>query len=286
MANKNKKNIILGAGCLVIAAAIAVICIFGGKEADKICGDESPVGFFEKDDMPKFTLGEEHAYTASADSIFLTPKEVKNISEKEMEFCTLYAEEMNKSIQDEDMKWKPEEMVERYDFRYANAYAYYYGLKSYAGLSRNVKMPYIFDGGINCFVPKTQIYIHETNDTNDFRPVIDLKKEVKSLDYFAIYASSAYGTLEIDFTFSLYKKVDKAYEAYHFTFPATVQHVETKPIFYGGYFEDFGIDKSLLNGSSMIGVSYKIKNWSYDGNEEGSSPFIKLYELMLPESQW
>ncbi len=289
MERKKRNNLLIGAGCILIATAIAIICVFGGKEADEICGDESPIGFFEQKHMPSFVIKEngEHDYRSS--DIFLSPKEANNIEEKELEFCTIYAEEMNKSILDEDLKWDPQQMIKQYDFRYANAYADYYGLKKTASLTKSVKMPYIFDGGINCFVPKTQVYIHETNENYNFKPTIDLKKEVKSLEYFGVFASSAYGVLNVDFSLSLYKKVGNEYEAYHFTFPAIVSHVNTKPLFYGGYFQDFGINPEELVGCSMIGLSYTINSWDYtpsSSEDAPQEPFIKLYELLLPESEW
>lgn len=289
---KNSKGLIIGGGCIVIAAAIAVICLFGGEKGEEICNDESPVGFFEKKDQPKFTLSNPGStpYVISNDLLFNNPKDgVKNMAEKEETFCSIYVEELNKSLS-EDQQVTVEQVING-TWQYANAYASYYKMKRVASLSGKVKFPQIFDGGINCAVAGNQIYVHETNEKYDFTPTINLRKSVKKVEYFGIYAASAYGTLNIDFTLSLLKKESSGtYHQYSFTFPATIyKNNGMIPTFYGAYFEDFGIAKEDLADCSMLGFSYHIQSWDYTPTAEEETPeepFLKLYEILLPESEW
>lgn len=289
---KNKKGLLIGGGCIVIAAAIAVICLFGGKKGEDICNDESPVGFFEKKNQPKFTLSNPDAapYEVGNEFLFTNPKDgVKNMREKENTFCSLYADELNKNLSD-DQKITVEQVING-SWQYANAYASYYQMKKVASLSSKVKFPQIFDGGINCAVNGSQIYVHETNAKYDFSPTINIRKNLKSVEYFGIYAASAYGTLHVDFTLSLLKKESgSVYHQYGFTFPATIHKGNgIIPTFYGAYFEDFGIDKEELAGCSMISFSYAITSWDYTPSSQEETPeeaFLKLYEILLPESEW
>lgn len=288
---KNSKGLIIGGGCIVIAAAIAVICLFGGEKGEEICNDESPVGFFEEKNQPKFTLSnpETSPYTISDDLLFKNPKDLVKDKEEERTFCTIYADDMNESL-DEDQKMTVDQVING-TWQYNNAYASYYKMKTYASLSGKVKFPQIFDGGINCAVAGNQIYVHETNEKYDFTPTINLRKSAKKVEYFGIYAASAYGTLNIDFTLSLLKKESSGtYYQYSFTFPATIYRSNGMiPTFYGAYFEDFGINKEDLAGCSMLGFSYHIQAWDYTPTAEEETPeepFLKLYEILLPESEW
>lgn len=286
---------LMGAGCILIAAGIAVIALFGGGEKDEICTDESPIGFYEEKHHPDITVKPENDFTfylKEGKNIFNNPKNgVKNIEEKELEFCTAYAEKYNKNLNDETLKYNPEDMVASYGWKYANAYAWYYGLEEYASLSK-LKVPYIFDGGINCFTSGSQIYIKETNKENTLIPTFDLKKSAKSMEYFGIYAASAYGMLDVEFTFALLKKnQDKTYTRYDFTFNSKVYESNGMyPSLFGAYFSDFeGFDTSSIKDCSMISVSYKINNWMYTPKTEAETQdfgFIKLYEVLLPESTW
>lgn len=289
--NKNMKGLIIGGGCIVIAAAIAVICLFGGEKGEEICNDESPVGFFEKKDQPKFTLSNPDAtpYVISEDLLFNNPKEGVKNKEEERTFCSIYADELNKSLE-EDQKMTVDQVING-TWQYHNAYASYYKMKTYASLSGKVKFPQIFDGGINCSVAGNQIYVHETNEKYDFTPTINLRKSAKKVEYFGIYAASAYGTLNIDFTLSLLKKEESgSYYQYSFTFPATIYKSNGMiPTFYGAYFEDFGIAKEDLVGCSMLSFSYHIESWDYtpaEGEQMPEEPFLKLYEILLPNSEW
>jgi len=49
---------LFGAGCILIAAGVAIIALFGGEEADEICTDESPIGFYSEEHLPSFEIGE------------------------------------------------------------------------------------------------------------------------------------------------------------------------------------------------------------------------------------
>ena len=292
---------LFGAGCILIAAGVAIIALFGGEEADEICTDESPVGFYSEKHHPSFEIGEGRDLTyhlSDETKVFSNPKTgVKEMENKELTFCSEYTSYYNEQIDDESLKYIPEDMIKNYNWKYANAYAWYYGLTRSASLSK-LKIPYIFDGGINCFTSGSQIYIKESAGENEnLIPTFDLKKSAKSMEYFGIYAASAYGNLNVELTFSLLKKDnDKKFTRYNFVFDANVNKSNGMvPSFYGAYFEDFeGFDKSLLEGCSMISVSYKIKEngWIYTPEPELAEEdiptfgFIKLYEVLLPESTW
>ncbi len=283
-----KKNILLGGGCILIAIAITIICCFGGEEANEQCGDSSPIGFFTEDNMPSKKVSNEFYYQIIDETkIVKNPKDINGISDMELEFCTYYLN----SHQGLLSYGYTVETIRNETFQYQSAYTYYYGLKKYANL-KNLEIPYIFDGSMNCLEQKaTQIYVNQYDEENNFRPIFDLKRQVKSLDYFGVYAACSFGNMDIDLTFSLYKKLpDKTYQAYHLTLPVTINKGNgIYPTFIAAYFNDFGINENELIDCSMLGISYTIKSWDYTpqpGDPDDARPFMKLYEVLLPNSTW
>ncbi len=305
-------RILKGAGCVAIAGAIGVIVIYGGQEKEEVCGDESPIGYYgdKESHFPKenIEVAEDRNYTyypkeleanetenidssqeilsnemKNSPHIFVNPQTgVKNISDVEDTFCEKYAEKLsNYDIED----------VRKNSIFYNMAYAEYYGLIDYANLNQKIRIPYIFDGGINCSHAKSQIYIKESvGENEDLIPTFDLEKKATSMEYFGIYASCNDGNMDVEFTFSLLKKdTDNKYTRYNFVFDVNIggNTQGEYPSFFGAYFEDFaGFDTNNLKDCSVISISYKIKEngWHKSGNEEFA--FLKLYEILLPESNW
>lgn len=304
-------RILKGAGCLAIAGAVGVIVIYGGGDKEEICEDESPIGFYGDHKNHCLNIEDKiindytyHPYESSDSSesspIFKNIKNgVKNISDVEDEFCTPYLNVLNQNSVEDTYTLDD---VKKNNIFYSMAYAQYYGLTNYADLKeKDLKIPSIFDGGINCSVANSQIFIKESVGENEnLIPTFNLNKTAKSINYFAIFASCNNGNMDVEFTFSLYKKESNdKYTRYKFIFDVNIGGNSVGiPSFFGGYFEDFidensnQFEPSNLEGCSIISVSYKIKenglhpNTPLENEEKYKFGFLKLYEVLLPESTW
>ncbi len=280
-----KNRLLIGGGCLLLAAAIAVIAIYGGEEEEETCLDESPIGFYD-----------EHVKNHPLKGCEIIDIDYKTLKENEAIYTSCKEatidDETFKAIGEKYLKNHSEVTSEHYNnnlaWRYPMAYAEYYGLNKAYNVKEKNHINYIFDSSINCFAGKNQIYIHQTDGVKyKERATFELSKSLSRAKSFGLFMSSATSTLNVEINFSIIKKVaDKKYESHNLIFNRDIAPGNgMTPPYCEINFDSFeGFDSAIISGCNTISVSYKILN-EIDHDAENED-FIKLYEILLPNSSW
>lgn len=177
-------------------------------------------------------------------------------------------------------------------------YAAENSLEKTADLSKKVSYIKIFDGEISCAssTANSRLHLYSTG------VLVDLNRLLVQGDRIGVFITSSSKWLKIEATITLYTLSDRmttpyTYAKHNFTFKTNLKPNAAEPYYYSFKASDYLKENESLIDTRLIGFTYKRLELTdeetqsghytpYIEDEKNSESFVKLYDIMMPSSNW